>query len=66
MIQPLRALAAFSSGPGFDSHHPRGSSQLPVTQVPRDPVPSLSSVGSRHPRGSRHSQTYMQSKHSHI
>ncbi|CAO2583729.1 17-beta-hydroxysteroid dehydrogenase 13 [Lemmus lemmus] len=29
-----------SRGPGFDSQHPHGSSQLSVTPVPRDPTPS--------------------------
>jgi hypothetical protein len=30
----------FSRGPGFNSQHPHGGSQLSVTPVPEDPIPS--------------------------
>jgi hypothetical protein len=40
VTQWLRALGCSSRGPGFNSQHPHGSSQLSVTPVPADPTPS--------------------------
>lgn len=37
---PVVKNTCSSRGPGFDSRHPRGSSQLSMTQVPRDPMSS--------------------------
>ena len=51
-----------SCSPELDAQHPRGSSQSPITPVPRDPMPLLASFGTRHTHGA---QTCMQVSNSH-
>ena len=40
MAQRLRALSTLPDGPGFNSQHPHGSSELSVTPVPELLTPS--------------------------
>jgi hypothetical protein len=52
-----------SGGPKFSSQHPHDSLQSCLTPIPEDPVPSLTSLGTRH---SCDTYTYMQAKtHTH-
>lgn len=39
------ALVSVERGPGFDSQHPHGDSQVSVTLVSGDPMPSPDSCG---------------------
>lgn len=50
ITQGLRALVALPRGPGFNTQHPHGTSQLSVTTLPGDLTPS-------------HRQTDRQAKH---
>lgn len=44
-IDKPRSLLAWKHLPGFDSQHPHGGSQPSLTLVPRDLMPSLTSLG---------------------
>jgi hypothetical protein len=57
----LKSAGQFPKGPGLASQHPHGSSQLSITPVLRDPMPSSSLC--THCTRVVHRHTCVQAKH---